>query len=815
MALVLWPADISPAMRNEAGGKGLSLAIATAAGLPVPSFFVVPASAVATLTGPSSGWPATFRDAVASALDRLAPHGEPVAVRSSAPGEDGAAASFAGQFRTLLDVRGVEAVLDAIAACRDSAVSDATAAYRGRHAADGGPAMAVVVQRMAPAGRSGVAFTVDPVSGSAADVVVESVEGRGDALVGGQVTGRRARVPRAEASDAPGASFEARVAALALRCESLFGGPQDIEFAADDARAWLLQSRPVTAAGAAPAPGEFDTVALPGEVWTRANVGEILPGVVSPLTVTTFGRFATQSYVEGYRKLRLLARGESPRFIAFFHHQAYLNVTAARLIADRALGASADAVERRLLGSKGPSTITREPFLRRWRFRLASIGPTVRLILFIHRYGARLVRETRAFERRLRSDDPVALTGPEIEARRLEVARFVVRGFHTHVTATGLAGSGFETAAMLARPILRDETEGTLPLLFTGLRGVESAEIGVDLWELSRVARDAGLAPRLRDPSFDPRDTALPDAWRRAYRQFIEKHGHRAVSELDSAVPCWRQDPSAVVRTLFQYLDLPEDASPARTLDRQAAEREETTRELLARMGPLRRLLMRIVLAYVRRWVALREATKSAVVRASRVMDHYLPEVQRRMVAAGVIEAPADIFFLTEEELGAFLRGELRESRRDAVLRRRIAYERDRHVRLPERFTGTPEPLPPETHATAGAVLEGTPVSPGIVTGRARVILDPAHDSALRVGEVLVAPVTDAGWTPLFSIASGLVVDMGSPLSHGSTVAREFGLPAVVNVQDATTRIRTGDLISVDGTRGVVTLLEAAPASEP
>jgi pyruvate,water dikinase len=810
--MVLWPGDIAPDMRAAAGGKGLSLGIAAIAGLPVPPFFVIPADVVAALAGPSSDWPATFRDAIGAAHDLLAPAGEPVAVRSSAPGEDAASASFAGQFVTLLDIRGREALFDAIAACRASADGAAAAAYRERRATDDAPAMAVVVQRMAPARRAGVAFTIDPVTGSPEHVIVESVDGRGDALVGGHTLGRRVLVPRSAANQAPGASLEARVAALALRCEALFGSPQDMEFAADDEQTWLLQSRPITVAGAVPAPGEFDAVARPGEVWTRANVGEILPGVVSPLTVTTFGRFATESYVEGYRKLRLLGRDEQPRFIAFFHHQAYLNVTAARLIADRALGASADAVDRRLLGSKGPSTIRREPFFRRWRFRLASIGPTLRLILFIHRYGARLVRETHALERRLRSDDPVALTGPELEERRLEIARCVVQGFHIHVTVTGLAGSGFETAAMLARPILGDETEGTLPLLFTGLRGVESAEIGVDLWDLSRVARAEGLALRLRDPSFDPRDTSLPDGWRRAFRAFIEKHGHRAVSELDAAVPCWRQDPSPVVRTLVQYLELPEDAAPARLLDRQAAEREETTRELLARMGPVRRLLMRVVLAYARRWVVLREATKSAVVQSSRLLDHYLPEVQRRMVAAGVIDSPEDIFFLSEGELGAFLRGELRESQRAAVLRRRVAYERDRHIRLPERFSGVPEPLPAAVHAKAGAVIEGTPVSPGIVTGRARVIIDPARDPALRPGEVLVAPVTDAGWTPLFSLALALVVDMGSPLSHGSTVAREFGLPAVVNVRDATTRIRTGDLVSVDGTRGIVTVLEDTAA---
>ena len=132
--------------------------------------------------------------------------------------------------------------------------------------------------------------------------------------------------------------------------------------------------------------------------------------------------------------------------------------------------------------------------------------------------------------------------------------------------------------------------------------------------------------------------------------------------------------------------------------------------------------------------------------------------------------------------------------------------ERNRYVRLPERFTGRPTPLPMKA-AAAQDMLTGTPVSPGQVTGRARVIRDPRFDGPMQPGEILVAPVTDASWTPLFALASGLVVDMGSALSHGSTVAREYGLPAVVNVRSGTTTIRTGDLIAVDGTKGTVTRL--------
>jgi len=180
------------------------------------------------------------------------------------------------------------------------------------------------------------------------------------------------------------------------------------------------------------------------------------------------------------------------------------------------------------------------------------------------------------------------------------------------------------------------------------------------------------------------------------------------------------------------------------------------------------------------------------------------------LVEQGAANRPEDLFFLTDSEITRFLLAPGGgHDFRAVVARRRRELERNRYVRLPERFRGRPVPLPPDLAHAAGEVLKGIPVSPGQVTGRARVILDPRTDGPLLPGEILVAPVTDAGWTPLFALAAGLVVDLGSALSHGSTVAREYGLPAVVNVRNGTTHIRTGDIIAVDGMAGTVTVVEA------
>jgi pyruvate,water dikinase len=256
------------------------------------------------------------------------------------------------------------------------------------------------------------------------------------------------------------------------------------------------------------------------------------------------------------------------------------------------------------------------------------------------------------------------------------------------------------------------------------------------------------------------------------------------------------------------YLDISEGHSPPAVLARQEAERLRLTAELDVKLSRVNRRVFRWLLPRAQKWVAMRERTKSILVRASRLADYHIPEIQRRFVAAGIIQRPDDLFFLSTQELGDVLTGRTTTSLDEQVVRRRREYERNRYVVLPERFRGRPVPVPPAETAHAGDTLTGSPVSPGVVTGRARVILDPATDGPLEPGEILVAPVTDAGWTPLFALAAGLVVDMGSALSHGSTVAREYGLPAVVNVRSGTRRIRTGDVITVNGSSGTVLILQ-------
>jgi len=816
MAAITWLSDLASEPVERVGGKASSLGRLKAAGFTVPDAFAIPTDVAHRL---EAGWSSEEAGEVLAAFSQLTADGSEVAVRSSAVDEDSEGASFAGQHATILEVRGEEAFRRAVEDCLASLHSEAAVAYREKAGKSQDEArMAIVVQRMVPAEVAGVAFSIDPLTGDTNRVVVEAVRGLGEGLVSGMVEADRMVLDRATLAvleshhaDAPALTEEVatEAAKAALRAEHEYGSPQDIEFAFAGGTLWMLQSRPVTTLTREEAAGgwvsEFDTPTTEADHWTSANVQEILPGLVTPLTITVFMETVPIGYTQDYQQMHMLAKDENPTFIGTFYNRVFLNITATRMVGDRALGGSGDAVEKRYLGGdmSAPSTTTHSRKV--WKHRILSALPLTRAMLTLQKQADRAERETMEHQRRIRQMDLAKLTNAEIERERRALQYWSAVAARVHLRVTGVAGFGFENVQKFVQPLLGAETEGRLPTLFTGLDNVESAEIGLDLWRLSQTAKREGIGERLRQPGFAPADASLPAAWRDAYERFMERHGHRGLNEMEASVKTWRYDPAPVLGVVASYLDLDEEQAPPATFARQKAARLALQEDLIRRIGAVKRPAFKLTLKYAQQWVALRERTKSMIVRGARLGDPFTFEIQRRMVEAGAIDLPEDLFFLANDDLSAFLLGRKAKFQAD-VQRRRREFERNRHVVLPERFFGRPVPEQPDLSHHAGDILTGTPVSPGVITGRARVIFDPGVDGPMQPGEILVAPVTDAGWTPLFALASGLVVDMGSALSHGSTVAREYGLPAVVNVRRGTRSIRTGDLITVNGTTGTVTV---------
>jgi phosphohistidine swiveling domain-containing protein len=340
-----------------------------------------------------------------------------------------------------------------------------------------------------------------------------------------------------------------------------------------------------------------------------------------------------------------------------------------------------------------------------------------------------------------------------------------------------------------------------------------TTEMDLALWALAKETRaDPDIARMLGETlperlAEDYRRGSLPPKLQTGLTHFLRLYGHRGVAEIDLGLSRWSEDPSYVFGVLANYLRLEDPQSAPDVQFRRATdEAEEMVAELTrraARRGRLRGTLVGFLFRRARELSGLREMPKFCIILLMARARGLLWSVGEELADAELLQSAGDIFFLSLPETWAALEG---EDLRSVVRDRRVVYEQEigrRHVPRLLLSDGT-EPAAAAQGTVTEGVLRGTPASGGMVTQKARVIVEPAGAS-LEPGEILVAPSTDPGWTPLFLTAGGLVMEMGGPMSHGAIVAREYGIPAVVGVSDATELIETGRRITVDGSAGEVT----------
>jgi pyruvate,water dikinase len=380
------------------------------------------------------------------------------------------------------------------------------------------------------------------------------------------------------------------------------------------------------------------------------------------------------------------------------------------------------------------------------------------------------------------------------------------------VAAAGLGMLG------LASKLLGDDADSSeLQTVLRGLPHNVTTEMDLALWRLaSLISEDQTTASMLRkEPASELsrrfREGRLPDAVRQAIGEFLSTYGHRGVAEIDVGMPRWSDDPTHIFGVLANYLRLDNAEQAPEALFAQGAAAAEAMIETLVsrarKRSGLRARCVRFALGRARQLAGVRESPKYYMVLALAAVRRELTIIGTELARRGSIEAADDMYFLDLAEVRAAIQG---RDVRNRVAERRHTYElemRRRHIPSVLLSDGTEPKVRLASRADA-AGLAGTPASAGTVTGIARVVLDPvgAH---LEPGEILVAPSTDPGWTPLFLTAGGLVMEMGGANSHGAVVAREYGIPAVVGVPEATLRIVTGQRITVDGANGTITLMQS------
>ncbi|MEU7765543.1 phosphoenolpyruvate synthase [Nocardia sp. NPDC049190] len=797
---------------------------------------------------------------IAEAYDRLGAGA--IAVRSSVVAEDGAERSYAGQFDTFLNVNGLDMVLDRVRDCWASAFSERSVRYAFAGGKPNALATAVVLQRLIVARASGVAFTANPISGAADELVISAVYGLGEGLVSGAVdadtvvveksSGRvletvvgdkdrlyapadeqglgmievdESRRGRLTLSDAEIAD----VVALGRTVAASLGAPQDIEWAIDDDGLWVLQSRPITTEIGVP-----DGVFLRGagedvpdgelRIWDNSNIIESFNGITSPLTYTTaadiYGR-VYQGYAESLRVPREQRRQTgswTPVLLGCFHGRVYYNLLhwyrmvgiapgyrLNRKVLEAALGVDeplADEVAKTLR----PFTF-RTPFGRACSRVITSVT-YVRRLLGIDRLVERFMVDFYHVYAEYDSVDYTALSGEQAYIAYRRVDRDLVERWGPLMVLDAILLTCTGLLYLLTKLFLPAAPEWFFYAVVGPGADVESAEPARAMKSLAGLVRaDPELTALVNTTSPDQIYPGLADhpEFRVRVDEYIDRYGYRSLDELKLEAPDLREDPAS----LFIML---RSAVPDAPLGR----RDEAEAYLDAHLGGLRRRMYERLRGKVSRCSAHRERLRFCRTRAFGMVKRMIRAMGRDLAERGVIEEFSDVFYLTVQELRGSYEGADTDGLRELVAARKVQRVRDSGLVAPARFVtvgsafGRAElarqgwgPVTDIPAAEAGTILAGTPSSAGVVEGDA-VVVDEPRDVA---GGILVAYRTDPGWVAALPSAAALVIERGSPLTHVAIVARELGVPTVVQVKDVTKKIRTGARIRVDGTNGAVTVL--------
>ncbi len=743
---------------------------------------------------------AQLRGELAEALDGL---GGCVSVRSSSVNEDRPDRSCAGRYRTVLGVRGLRALENALAAVWDSS---------------GGHPMAVIIQRMLEPDMSGVLFTRNPITGSNS-TVIESVRGLGESLVGGKQNPERLELPN---DSEPGSTHPFRELFLvSRRLEAGFGYPLDIEWASVGGKFHILQARPIT--GMTP-PGRSA-----GPSYSRVHAEEFFSGPVSPLFHSVFERLYAEYYIgETFRALGLDIPVERPQIVLHKNH-----LYASTGFAEYALASLRRGPSRGRLRESLPPDIREAPPGARRPKRGSQI---LRIAGFLASHPELWIWN---LDRRFRDR-----TVPEITGRLDDIGDFWRMGLreldsayeelikiaaaHIRVSKWGLVMYSISLVDIMTGFLERNGIPlSELPGLLTGLEDNRTLAASRELQGLARLVAQNGCAleiVRAGRASFPEYRKALVavaggELIVDTFESILTRHGHRSLSR-DVMMPTWMDDPMipfGIVRALVcdRSAIEAEDAPGARPGARKRrpespgrVDRDTARGKVERRLPAGKRWLFRLLSRYLVRYASFRELQRFYLDLILARLRRLLLEISARMLDAGATGRTDDIFFLDMQDIKDFLHGGPARGLRGKALLARMAYEDragtpGRYLRAGVDFDAVSgcDEAPPSGHC-----LRGQSVSPGVHRGRARVLPKLDQNASLDRGDVIVTRCLDPGQTHFLMMAGALVLEVGGMLSHGAILAREMGVPTVARVTNATGIFKDGQLVRVNGTNGTVSV---------
>src|ERR687885_223340 len=818
------PEAANPALT---GGKGANLARLAAAGFPVPAGFVVSAEAYRVFAGDSplvarhlaafayadhaqlarqctalrmdleqQPLPAEVEQAILEALARF-PVGQAWSVRSSSTYEDLAAAAFAGQHDTFLNVRGVDDVLAHAKACWLSLWGERAVLYRHQHGfGQHDVHMAVVVQQLIPCAVAGVAFSINPVSGCMDEMIVDANLGLGESVVSGEAAVdhwvldrttlqvREAVIARKHVAVVPGAcgteehELDAAVAeapslspaqlaelgALVKQVATAYAWPQDVEWGLYQDRFYLLQSRPITV--------------IPPR-WTRDESAERFPNPMTPLVWEFLEEGFADALAEALDHMGLPPVGT---WFAMFDSYIYGNQNAVELVAGF-----------RPLNARSVTELIAEiPQIRRryqWLVDLPAewMRDLDRYLLELGRLGSRPIEQ---------------MDVPTLWTHLVEINHAGRDYFRPNITIS-LAHTILHRVLLQLVATIRGAEQA--PALVDALCGAPETRTALVNRDLHRLAQLAASDPELRQKLLAGEGHALLEgdhlaaypAFAARFKRFLEDYGHREL-DIDFYHPTWSGQPWVVLDQITSLLRAGTLTPPEEIETAQRERQFEAEQAFMQQVPAELRFFLHELIRLARTFTGLDDLEHFETTRLNVVARRAALELAARLHAAGIVDDPDDLFFFQRTDLERMIASFPRVESDD--YRRRVAEARERYSRAQSKSPPWEWGRAVENSREHTGALRGIAGSPGTVTAPVFRVHSPADFGRVPPRSILVARTTNPAWTPLFYSAAGLITESGGPLSHGAVTARELGLPAVMAVRGAMSLFRDGQVVTVDGT---------------
>lgn len=789
--------SLEQAIERNTGGKARGLQKLMNLGLNVPKGFVIVLPKEETLNA----------ETLKQHLRGLG-SGRKV-VRSSAVSEDGEHASFAGQYESFLGLNTQDEIMDAIKKCIKSAGSQRVSEY-SKNRSDSmiaeGFLTSVIIQNMIEASISGVLFTANPVNGRRDKILINAVRGLGETLMAGHEDATQYEVFKSGKNIADLVRKkpllnEQQIHVLletALAAEDSLGYPLDMEWTIDqEGTIFWLQARPVTALPAIHF-NQLDTKPESrDQIWTLGNVGEMLPGAITPLTFSVSG-YAIEEGMYLFAKAARAFRGQYHgwRYLQLFYNRLFFNVTNLYDFTRNVWQNEKSNVELSIIGEILPGDkVAFESLLM------------VRVINFLRQMA--LLSGSSKMEKKLlkmaasycieHSDDAHKLYSSLCTART-----DMTRAFYMHYICSAQSGTVYSAIISILtgnkrKPEAEDHSLATA--LVSDIQNVESADAVSSLDLLANlINKDSGIRKAIISESNEDALKILNEDQGeigQCFLRFMDRHGHRCVKESELREKTWSDDPAKLMGILREKvrLNVSSKVKPQRAPDFSSN---------LQKLSLAKRVIIKSMAGSARKGVARRENTKSASIRILHRIRCEYRHLAGLLVRQELLDDEDQIFFLTHDEIGMMI-SDRSQSWKSVCNARRQQQALLEELVFDDVIYGIPEPRETQENQFLDQdALHGIPVSRGSVTGPVRIVNSLEEANQLQKGEIMIASFTDVGWSPYFTLISGLVTEIGSPLSHGAVVAREYGIPAVVSVKGARQMLKTGDIITLNGDKGSI-----------